>query len=77
MPVMDGLTAIRKLRAHEAASGAPRTPVLALTANAMPEHVRASRQAGADGHVSKPVSATALLEAVMAASAGGAETVAA
>jgi PAS domain S-box-containing protein len=64
MPVMDGLTAIRALRAREAAKGGRRTPVVALTANALPEHARASLAAGADEHMSKPISAPRLLETV-------------
>ena len=64
MPVMDGLTAMRALREREAASGAPRTPVLALTANAGVEQAAASRAAGADEHLAKPVSADRLLDAV-------------
>jgi PAS domain S-box-containing protein len=61
MPVMDGLTAIRRIRALEAAGGRVRTPIYSLTANAMPEHARASAEAGADGHLSKPITADALL----------------
>ena len=57
MPVMDGLTAIRLIRERERALGRPRTPILALTANAMPEHAKASAEAGADGHLSKPIAA--------------------
>jgi CheY-like chemotaxis protein len=64
MPVMDGLDATRKIREHEAAAGLDRTPVLMLTANAMPEHREAGVRAGADGHVAKPVTATALLTAL-------------
>jgi len=64
MPVMDGLTAIRLIRERERAMGARRTPILALTANAMPEHARASAEAGADGHLSKPIAAAKLIEAV-------------
>jgi CheY-like chemotaxis protein len=64
MPVMDGLTAIRLIRAHEAVEPRSRTPILALTANAMAEHVAASSEAGADGHLTKPVTAAALLEGV-------------
>jgi signal transduction histidine kinase/ActR/RegA family two-component response regulator len=64
MPVMDGLTAIRLIRERERTTGAPRTPILALTANAMPEHAAASAQAGADGHLSKPIAAGKLVEAV-------------
>jgi CheY-like chemotaxis protein len=64
MPVMDGLTAIREIRQYEAASGRPRTAVLAVTANAMSEHVTASRAAGADHHVAKPVTPDRLLAAI-------------
>jgi CheY-like chemotaxis protein len=64
MPVMDGLTAIAKIRALEREASASPTPTYVLTANAMPEHVSASLQAGADGHLSKPILADALLERV-------------
>ena len=64
MPVMDGLTAMRHIRAREAALQLSRTPILTLTAHAMAEHGRASREAGADGHVTKPISAQALMDAV-------------
>ena len=64
MPVMDGLTATREIRLHEAAMGAPRTPVVMLTANALPEHMAAAREAGADHHLSKPFGAEALIELV-------------
>ncbi len=67
MPVMDGLTAIRLIRERERATGARRTPILALTANAMPEHAGASSHAGADGHLSKPIPAARLIEAVRGA----------
>ena len=66
MPVMDGLRAIREIRAAEVALGRRRTPIYALTANVMPEHVAATRQAGADAHMSKPLSAKVLLEAIAA-----------
>ncbi|HZZ34697.1 MAG TPA: ATP-binding protein, partial [Caulobacteraceae bacterium] len=42
MPVMDGLTAIRAIRQCEAAAGKRPTVIFALTANAMPEHSKAS-----------------------------------
>ncbi|MFT4954513.1 MAG: signal transduction histidine kinase/CheY-like chemotaxis protein [Brevundimonas sp.] len=64
MPVMDGLTATREIRLHETAMGAPRTPVVMLTANALPEHMAAAREAGADHHLSKPFGAEALIELV-------------
>jgi CheY-like chemotaxis protein len=64
MPELDGLTATALLRDHEHAHGLARTPVIMLTANALDEHVRASRDAGADQHLSKPIRATALLTAI-------------
>ena len=64
MPVMDGLTATREIRLHETAMGAARTPVVMLTANALPEHMAAAREAGADHHLSKPFGADALIELV-------------
>jgi signal transduction histidine kinase/NO-binding membrane sensor protein with MHYT domain/CheY-like chemotaxis protein len=70
MPVMDGLTATREIRLHEAAMGAPRTPVVMLTANALPEHMDAAREAGADRHLSKPFGAEALIEMVTDLAAG-------
>jgi len=64
MPVMDGLDAVREIRAREAATGATRTPIIMLTANARPEHVRASRQAGADLHLEKPITSAMLFSAI-------------
>ena len=64
MPVMDGLTAIRAIREQESAEHRPHTPIYALTANAMPEHAEASRQAGADAHLTKPIAADDLIAAV-------------
>lgn len=55
MPVMDGLTAVREIRALEARRGLARTPIAVLSANAMPEHIKAASDAGADEHLSKPV----------------------
>ncbi len=66
MPVMDGLTATQEIRLHEAAMGLARTPVVMLTANAMPEHVAAGRAAGADHHLAKPFNAAELLALVAA-----------
>jgi CheY-like chemotaxis protein len=64
MPLMDGLTAITEIRRIEAETGAAPTTIHVLTANAMPEHISASLAAGADGHLSKPILADALLERV-------------
>jgi len=64
MPVMDGLTATRAIRAREAASGAPPVLVVMLTANAMEEHVAAAQAAGANLHLAKPLHPAQLLEAL-------------
>ncbi|MDI1325716.1 MAG: ATP-binding protein [Brevundimonas sp.] len=64
MPVMDGLTAVAMIRAAEAASGGRRTPIIMLTANAAAEHAAAGRAAGADMHMTKPISPAGLLSAI-------------
>lgn len=35
-----------------------------LTANALPDHVKASAAAGADGHIAKPITAATLFAAI-------------
>jgi CheY-like chemotaxis protein len=65
MPLLDGLAAVEEIRRLERASGVRPTPIHMLTANAMPEHVKASLAAGADGHLSKPILADALLECLV------------
>ncbi|HVI34065.1 ATP-binding protein [Phenylobacterium sp.] len=64
MPVMDGLAATRAIRGHETAAGAPRTPLIVLSANAMRQHREDARAAGADLHLAKPITARALVEAM-------------
>ncbi|MBM4129854.1 response regulator [bacterium] len=60
MPVLDGIDVAHRWREHEAAGGAPRWPLVALTARAMPEDQEACRQAGIDVHVSKPLNSREL-----------------
>jgi len=64
MPVMDGLTATAEIRAFERERGWDRTPLLILTANAMPEHIEAGRKAGSDGHLAKPVTMASLFAGI-------------
>lgn len=61
MPEMDGLAATTAIRALERREGRARTPIVMLTANALPEHVEAAQAAGADRHLAKPFSAPDLI----------------
>jgi len=70
MPVMDGLTATGLMRVEEAAGGRPRTPIVALTANAMPHQCAEYRRAGMDLVIAKPLQAAQLFEAIERALAG-------
>jgi PAS domain S-box-containing protein len=64
MPVMDGLEAARRIRAAEADSGAARTRMLALTANAQSEDRDAALAAGMDGLLVKPLDRERLRDAL-------------
>jgi PAS domain S-box-containing protein len=62
MPVMDGPAAARAIRAS---SGPERdTPIVALTANVLPEQIEQCRAAGMQAHVAKPVDPRALFAAL-------------
>ena len=67
MPVMDGLEAAETIRRREALTGRARTPIVALTADAMSHQVDAYLAQGFDGHVSKPIEVGKLLAAMEAA----------
>jgi PAS domain S-box-containing protein len=67
MPVMDGPAAVAEIRAREAAEGRVRTPIVALTANAMEHQVSAYLSGGMDGYVAKPIEAARLFAALQAA----------
>jgi CheY-like chemotaxis protein len=54
MPVMDGYTATRHIRERERERGLPRTPIVALTANAFDDDAAHALQAGMDAHLAKP-----------------------
>ena len=58
MPHLDGLAAMRLLRAS---AGTARTPMIALTALAMPGDEARCREAGADEYLSKPIALPRLL----------------
>ena len=58
MPVMDGLTATRHIRAQRLSSA----PIIAMTANVLPEQIERCIAAGMDDHIGKPMSPAQLLE---------------
>jgi CheY-like chemotaxis protein len=65
MPVMDGLEATRRIRAAEQASGAPRTPIIAMTANAMQGDREICIEAGMDDYLAKPINSQELQRLVL------------
>jgi len=60
MPGLDGIEATRRIRASEARHARPRTPIVALTADALETGRRACQDAGMDGFLTKPVNPTEL-----------------
>ncbi len=67
MPGMSGVEATRQIRAAEAAEGLLRTPIVAVSANAMQHQMDEYHAAGMELHVAKPIQAQALYAAVQAA----------
>ncbi|NDV00533.1 ATP-binding protein [Pseudoroseicyclus tamaricis] len=77
MPVMDGQTAARKIRAGSGRSAT--TPIIALTAHALPEEVERFREAGMAHCLSKPIDRkvlSGLLRGIAAGYSGGSVTMA-
>lgn len=64
MPVMDGVEATRAIRALEAQSRAPGTPIVAVTAYAMNKERDRYLAAGMDDHMPKPIIKTALMDMI-------------
>ena len=62
MPGIDGLEATRRIRALEGPRGS--VPIVALTAQTFAEQIAACRDAGMDGHLSKPFTPEALMAAL-------------
>ena len=61
MPVMDGYTATRQIRALKSRS-LSHIPIIAVSANAFDEDMEASYEAGMNGHLAKPIIVSELLE---------------
>jgi signal transduction histidine kinase/CheY-like chemotaxis protein len=64
MPEMDGMAATMQIRRREVETGRPRTPILALTANAMTHQRLEYIASGMDDLVSKPIDFSCLFEAL-------------
>ena len=64
MPVMDGLTATRTIRAWEQANDRPPTPIIALTASALKGDREMCLAAGCTAYLSKPIKQEVLLQAI-------------
>ena len=63
MPVMDGLTAARKIRAMDRLD-AKTIPIIAMTANAFTEDKLKTKEAGMNEHMSKPLNREQLVETI-------------
>jgi len=64
MPIMDGLSATKRIREIERSDGLRRTPIAMVSANAMKEHITQSFWAGCDFHIAKPVTPETLLKGI-------------
>ncbi|TWB35762.1 response regulator [Nitrospirillum pindoramense] len=64
MPEMDGVQATQRMRAIQQATGAPRTPVIAMTANAMAGMREEYLAAGMDDYIAKPFALPTLANTV-------------
>jgi CheY-like chemotaxis protein len=62
MPIMDGLTATKKLRADRRYD---KLPIIAMTAHARQEDKISSEAAGMNLHVSKPIQSKVLLSSIL------------
>lgn len=71
MPTMDGYEAIRAIREWEKEHKRQATPIVAMTAYAMPEDAQKCMEAGADGYLPKPVKKSALFDMLISVTMPG------
>ncbi len=62
MPIMDGLTATRKIREWEQENQRPPVPIIALTASVLEEEISSCFEAGMDAYLPKPYKSQQLIE---------------
>ena len=70
MPDLDGYEATRAIREREASMGLPRTPVIAVTADATREARQLAEDAGCNAYLTKPIQKEALIHAIAQVTAG-------
>lgn len=63
MPVMDGLTATRRIRSFPR-EDAKEIPIIAMTANAFEEDVKKCMEAGMNEHLAKPLEIERVIQAI-------------
>ncbi len=63
MPVMDGLTATRRIR-DAAPAGTRRIPIIAMTANVLTDQIERCLEAGMDDHIGKPINPAQLVQTI-------------
>ncbi len=63
MPNLDGISATERIRAAELTRGR-RTPIIAMTANVLPEQIARCLSVGMDGHLGKPIAPEAVLRTI-------------
>ena len=75
MPVMDGYTASKRIRAEESSRGWRRAVIVAMTANAFKEDIERCIEAGMDDHLAKPMSVDGMMQILRKYLGGGTTTV--
>jgi PAS domain S-box-containing protein len=65
MPVMDGLTATRRIREWESQQQVSHAPIVAFTANSLESELREALDAGCDAYLTKPVSKQEVIDTVL------------
>ena len=59
MPIMNGYEATREIR-----QAGNSVPIIAMTANAMPEDIKRAKEAGMNDHISKPLDVPQMMETI-------------
>jgi len=65
MPEMDGYQATQEIRRRERETGAPRMPVIAMTAHAMQGDREAALASGMDGYLAKPIDVSSFFQVIV------------